>query len=904
MKVLRQSFVAVDVPVILTAVLALLGAAIVTGVPVPALAQTAQAQDATLGGVVRDPGKQPIAGATVTATSTDGKVSQTATTTATGEYVLILPPGTYNVRAAVAGFWGPTHMIELAAGRQEQIEFGLMPMLTEQVSVTASKQGETKPLDVPYSVEAHSEDDLRDRGAQNIEDVAANVGGFTVQSLGPGQSQVAMRGVSAGQIARDQPGVKEQVGIYLDESAVSMSLFTPDFDLVDLNRVEVLRGPQGTLYGSGSVTGTVRYVTNQPLLKVNEGFVDFGAAAADQGGEAGDVKAGVNVPLGDKMAARVVGYYSHLSGATDALQPDFSVDENVNDGYRTGARAALTMQVTDKLTITPRFVYQRAKSYGWNLQDEYNILANPFTTGRPAADMGNREEFTQLGESFQDNVLMGDVNVRYEFGDGLALTSITSYMEREIRVVRDTTALTASFTGGTLGLPEPIFTLDSPLFDNTDGTIWTQELRLTGGSAKLTWLGGLFYTNSTRRYGQDVTVPGLNAATGGGLAPAGVVSPLDTLYFARFDYDLDQFAVFGEGTMKLTDKFSLTGGLRWYDYKEAKEQLVDGQFSGNPNFGTGVFEIPGSTEASGFAPRVIGTYKVSDAAVFNAQVSKGFRLGGINDPLNVPLCTPQDLITFGGHDSWEDEEVWNYEVGFKSSRMGGRSFLSVAAFYEDIDNLQTTVTAGTCSSRLVFNVPHARSRGVELEYDVAPTKSFDIAFSGIYNDAELRSTLTSTDALGNVSVVSGIESGRRLPTVPEVQGSLAGTYRWSVGGSSQMYATGVYQYVGSRFTQVGDEDLGTVDMTAIENTGPPGAATIGGPLTQSTFTYDPKLPAYSLLNLRLGFRHGQWDISGYVNNATNELAYLALDRERGTLARVGYLTNQPRTAGITTRFTF
>jgi len=900
MKALRKSLVAAAPRAAFPAVIAVFAAAIAILTPAPVLAQTA---DATLGGVVRDAGKQPIAGATVTATSESAKVSQKATTGANGEYVLILPPGTYSVTVTAAGFWAPTRLIDLVAGRQDQMEFAMMPMLTEVVNVTASKQGEAKPIDVPYSVEAHTEDDLRDRGAQNIEDIAANVGGFTVQNLGPGQSQVAMRGVSAGQIARDQPGVKEQVGIYLDESAVSMTLFTPDFDLVDLNRVEVLRGPQGTLYGSGSVTGTVRYVTNQPLLKVNQGFVDFGAATADEGSEAGDVKAGVNIPLGDKMAARVVGYYTHLSGATDALQPDFSVDQNVNDGFRTGARAALTMQPTDKLTITPRFIYQRAKSYGWNLQDEYNILANPFTTSRPAVDLDDRQEFAQLGESFQDNVLMADVNVRYEFGDGLALTSITSYMDREIRVVRDTTALTASFTGGTLGLPEPIYTLDSPLFDDTDGTIWTQELRLTGGKDKLTWLGGLFYTNATRRYGQDVTVPGINAATGGGIGQAGILSPLDTLYFSRFDYDLDQFAVFGEATMKFTERFSLTGGLRWYDYKEDKSQLVDGQF-GNPDFGNTVLDIPGSTDARGFAPRVIGTYKVSDAAVFNAQVSKGFRLGGINDPLNVPLCSPQDLMTFGGHDSWEDEEVWNYEVGFKSQRMGGRSFLSAALFYEDIDDLQTTVTAGTCSSRLVFNVPHARSRGVELEYDVAPAKSFDIAFSGIYNDAELRSTLTSTDAGGNVSVVSGIEEGRRLPSVPEVQGSVAATYRWTVGKGSQVYTTGVYQYVGSRFTQVGDEDLGTLDMTQIQAQGPPGAQTIGGPLTQSTFTYDPKLPAYGLLNLRLGLRHGQWDIAAYVNNATNELAFLALDRERGTRARIGYLTNQPRSFGITARVTF
>ena len=121
---------------------------------------------------------------------------------------------------------------------------------------------------MPFSIVAPTEEVLRARGVENLEGVAANVAGFTVQNLGPGQSQVAMRGVSAGQIVRDQPGVKEQVGIYLDDSVISLSLFTPDIDLFDMSRVEVLRGPQGTLFGSGSLSGTVRYITNQPELGI------------------------------------------------------------------------------------------------------------------------------------------------------------------------------------------------------------------------------------------------------------------------------------------------------------------------------------------------------------------------------------------------------------------------------------------------------------------------------------------------------------------------------------------------------------------------------------------------------------------------------------------------------------
>jgi iron complex outermembrane recepter protein len=143
------------------------------------------------------------------------------------------------------------------------------PKVTEEMVVTARKREESVQ-DVPISVAAPTEAQLRDLGAEDIEDIAANVAGFTVQNLGPGQSQIAMRGVSAGQIVRDQPGVKEQVGVYLDESVISLSLFTPDVDLFDISRVEVLRGPQGTLFGSGSLSGTVRYITNQPKLGISE----------------------------------------------------------------------------------------------------------------------------------------------------------------------------------------------------------------------------------------------------------------------------------------------------------------------------------------------------------------------------------------------------------------------------------------------------------------------------------------------------------------------------------------------------------------------------------------------------------------------------------------------------------
>src|SRR5437763_10653912 len=177
---------------------------------------------------------------------------------------------------------------------EQKAEEEKKPKVTEEMVVTARKREETVQ-EVPMSVAAPTESELRDRGAETIEDVSANVAGFSVQNLGPGQSQVAMRGVSSGQIVRDQPGVKEQVGVYFDEAVISLSLFTPDIDLFDVNRIAVLRGPQGTLFGSGSESGTVRYISNQPKIGESETIGEFTGSSINQGGVGGSGKVAVNM---------------------------------------------------------------------------------------------------------------------------------------------------------------------------------------------------------------------------------------------------------------------------------------------------------------------------------------------------------------------------------------------------------------------------------------------------------------------------------------------------------------------------------------------------------------------------------------------------------------------------------
>ncbi|HEX3159363.1 MAG TPA: TonB-dependent receptor [Gemmatimonadaceae bacterium] len=860
-----------------------------------ALAPTAQAQTGRLTGTVRSARGAPVEAASVTAANEATGASRRATTRPDGSYTVgDLAPGAYTVTVAAVGHRRAVHRAVQVTGTPTTLDVALEAAPLEAVVVTATLREEELTA-VPFSIAAPTARTLRERGADNIEAIAANVAGLSVQNLGPGQSQVAIRGASAGQIARDQPGVKEQVGVYLDETPVSLSLFTPDLDLFDVARVEVLRGPQGTLFGSGSLSGTARYITNQPELGVRSTFGELGGSWVDGGNGGAVAKLGANVPIGSRAAGRVAAYHNQLAGYMGAVQPDFSLDKDVNTGRRSGVRAALRWEPAEGVSITPRFVWQSVRMDGWNRIDDYNILANPFTTSRPPVTLGEREQFTQLEEAFDDDFVLGDLNVRWDFA-GMNLTSVTTYNWRDILVVRDAGALTSSITGGSLGLPENVYTLDSPLNDSTRVRGWTQELRLAGTAGRSKWLVGAFHAQNQRDYSQILDVAGFEDLSG--IPTEGLRAPRDVLFFSDLSYDLTQTALFGEGTLNLTEQLDLTAGLRYYRFDEERDQVFDGIFA-NDNTGESIVSVPGDTKADGIAPRFIASFRATPTLTFNAQVAGGFRLGGINDPLNEPLCSAQDLVTFSGRDSWKDETAWNYEVGGKSQFAGGRASLNASLFYMDIRDLQLIVTAGTCSSRLVFNVPKSRSQGVELELTASPTDALDLSLSASYNDAELRSTLTTTDSMGVTSVISGIEAGNRLPSVPKFQGAAAGTYRWRLGPRSLASFTGTVQHVGSRLTQIDDHQpgIGTVDLTTLPNT-------IGGPLTASTFTFDPEMPAYTLVNLRLGVARLNWEVALFANNVTNERAFLALDRERGLLARVGYLTNPPRTFGLTAAFQY
>lgn len=751
-----------------------------------------------------------------------------------------------------------------------------------EIIVTATKRNSTVQ-DVPFSINAQTEADIQKSGAGTVEDLSRNVAGLAVQNLGPGQSQVSVRGVSAGQIARDQPGVKEQVGVYLDESVISLSLFTPDLDLYDLNRVETLRGPQGTLFGSGSVGGTLRYITNQPKFGRTEGKVEANANLVDGKDFGGHLKGAINVPMGENVAVRAVGYYTRYGGFIDALREDGSIDKDINSGERYGGRLAAAFKVGEALTVTPRIIYQKINTDGFNRQEVYNLYANPYTTTRPPVTFKERQQYLKLDEKFSDEVKIADLTAQIDTDD-IAVTSVTSYTKRDILVSRDASALTGSVSVD-LGYPDAGVALPSNLRDTTKVKQFTQELRLaSNGDGPFTWLVGGFYGNTDRTYAQRLPTPGYDAVTDAelGAGTSAAVSngfPVDSPYNADIPYKLRQLSLFGEASYTF-EPVTLTAGLRHYNYEEERIFKSGGLFAnGDNNFD--------KTTASGFAPRFLVSAEVANNVTLNAQVSKGFRMGGVNDPLNLPLCTPQDEAIFGGYQDYKDESLWNYEAGIKS-QFGGLTF-NAAAFRNDIKNLQVTLDAGSCSSRVVFNVPKAHTMGVEMEFSGRVANALDLSLSGSYIDSQFDSTVVD----GTGAVLGGIRDGNRLPTVPKFQVSASAFYNIPM-GANEGYIGATFQHVGSRYTQPSDQEGNP--RTFVH-----GLPYGGAPANAST-TLNLKLPSYELVNLSAGIDfEGDLGVMIYVNNLLDENALLAFDRERGGRARLGFSVNPPRTFGVTVR---
>jgi outer membrane receptor protein involved in Fe transport len=506
--------------------------------------------------------------------------------------------------------------------------------------------------------------------------------------------------------------------------------------------------------------------------------------------------------------------------------------------------------------------------------------------------LGEREQHLLLDEKFSDETLLTDIVAEVDF-NAFALTLVGSYLERDILVSRDASALTGSVSVD-VGMAEAGILLPSNLRDTTDLEQTTFEARLSStAEGPWQWLVGAFWSDTKREYAQRLPTPGyaafLDAAIGAGTsaAVANGYPNLDSPYNADLPYDIEQFAFFGEVSYDVTDILNLTVGGRYYDFDETRIITQGGFFS------SGFDGVVDNTSSDGFTPRVLASLALSETVTLNAQVSQGFRLGGVNDPINLTLCSDEDELIFGPFQRYSDEKMWNYETGIKSSFANGVT-LNAAVFYADIEDLQVTLDAGSCSSRVSFNVADAHTAGLEFELGAQPFEAFEVSLAGSFLEAEFDSTVT--DALG--SILGGVDDGNRLASVPEFQLAATGTYYFPLAfaGGSEAYLSATVHHVGDRITQPTDQVAGAGDFVS--------GLPFGGATGAEVTSLDLELDAYTIVNVSAGIIRDSWEALLYINNVGDENANLSFDRERGGRARLGFRTNQPRTIGLTLRKNF
>jgi len=616
-------------------------------------------------------------------------------------------------------------------------------MAIEEVIVTARKRSQALQ-DVPLAVTALSQNYLNKLGADDFMDYAMTVPGMSFVDKGVGARKVVLRGVSTGTDGERNP----TVGVYIDELPVTAGGPYPDLKLVDVERVEVLRGPQGTLYGVGSMGGTLKIVTNKPHTDSFEGMVSGEVSTTRKGGESFSFDAMANVPMiEDKLAVRAVGYYRDEAGFIDNIALD---QKDANDEEVRGGRLAARLNATENLTITGTVLAQNTDANGRPAED---ILAD----GTPEYD--EYEQFRLWQETLEDDFVVANVTLDYDFGWG-DLVSSTSYFDRD----RETFTDVSTFFAGFLGLP--VVQND---FSNSE--VWVEELRLSSkDDVPLQWLIGGFYYDQDEDSGQSF--PSEGAPVGSGLENLGQAFTLK---------DEKQKAVFGELSYNVTDAFQLTAGLRWFKTKQNFYGENRGLLFGTPidTDTPGIRSGAASSDVLNF--KFLGSYEVSEDILLFAQAAEGFRQGGALAALPDNAVTGEPAPT-----QFDPDSIWNYEVGIKSTWLDNRLLFNLSAFYIDWTNIQTLVRREDGIS-YTGNGGEATSKGFELETSAQVTSSFNLRLSATYTKAQLSE---------NAPLIGGLK-GDQIPGVPKFSMNVGGEYRRSVSTDLDGFVRADLSYVGS-----------------------------------------------------------------------------------------------------------
>jgi iron complex outermembrane recepter protein len=741
-----------------------------------------------------------------------------ATASEATRYALLAPA------LAAAGLAGP---VQHAAAADAERTITL-----EEVVVTANRR-EQSLLEVPQAISALPESFLESLGADRFSDYARFVPGLEFAEFSPGQTRITIRGIS-NELSVGVP----TVSYYVDEIAITSPLQTgqPDFKLYDIERVEVLRGPQGTIYGEGSLGGTVRVITRKPDTENFEGSAELSYGSIRSGEPEYGGNAMVNIPLvPGKLAARVVGIYRDEGGWIDNVAPGFE-QKDTNAARTRGGRIALLFTPTDQFTLTGTMFMNRLEV------DNANVI----NSGTDFSGQG----LTRRADDYDLYNLTAD----YRFG-GFTLTSSSSYVTRPTDSIASDPAATLgtiNFIGSLLG-STPV--TRSLAISSADTKAFTQEIRLVSSAEqRLRWIVGGFYRDiDAGSPATRVTTPAMTFGPGNPYGqPAGAAVPGGILT-NESQTDFENIAAFGELTYALTDRLDFSLGARWFD---ETQDVLRGSSGALVGFTNGVFTpapFIGENSDSGVTYRGSLSLQIDPSLLLYASISSGFRSGGVNTLTLLP----------GIPATYDSDETINYEAGVKLAAAGGRVQLNAALYYIDWHDFQIEEFSPTLSVAFLSNLGQAHSAGVEVELRAQPTDNLTLTASGTLQESE-----TDTSFQGSSGGV--VEEGARLPFTSKYKFAFAADYVFPLGGS--------------RFQGVLHGDVSRVgdSVSRLE----PGVNEAFGFGTN-------ELDAYTLVNLRAGVESERYGVYAFLNNADDVVAQLADDNFGG------HYRNKPRTLGIT-----
>lgn len=720
------------------------------------------------------------------------------------------------------------------------------------IIVTAQRRPQTI-VQVPMSIDVLRGEELAERGVDQFVDYAITVPslsfGFNGAEARGSRNTIAIRGVSG----------TDTTGYYVDDTPLPYGV---DPHLFDIDRIEILRGPQGTLYGAGSMGGTIKVLTREPNTRNFEGLGTAELSHTNEGSVNVSLGAALNIPIASDVAAlRISFYHDYLSGVFDRVYgqplpyyPEAptallsGVEKNFDSSRVTGGRAALLVKPAERLEVVASVYAQWTNEAGATQAD---------------TEPGNFDQFRtyNIQEPYKENYVLGNLTVRYDLGFA-DLTSSTSYFDRNWKEAEDITEIIDTFFRSAYANPD-VAPFPLPIYNKRDQHRFVQELRIGSSTGIIDWFVGGFYQHVWTERKASLLATGMAAN------PDYIDFGVDDVFFVSTDSETTtEASVFGDVTAHLTERLDVSGGVRFSRTKVENDRVSGGLFDAGLN-------LKGLEQKENVVtPRAAVRYLLSKDNSVYASAAKGFRLGGTNTPL-PSTCDP-DLGELGiaSPGSYNSDSLWSYEAGAKTKFAQGRIGVNAAAFVIKWDEIQQSVRLPRCGFNFVSNVGKAEIKGFEVELLASPTDELNLTFSASLNDSAVLDPGQGTTA----------EKGDWLLNTPRWKFAASAVYRLPVWPGREPFFRLDYSYFGRSFSTFNQDD----------------PAHLVDP--QPYLVRKP----FQLVNARLGATFGNVETALFVTNLFNEAANLgdALSIGLDFPDRPRWITNRPRTIGVNATVNF